>query len=221
MKYKSVVVTQRGGPDVLQVIENDLRPPSSGEVRARILAVSVCAPDISSRYGHTPFAPKMPFVPGYAVIGDVDAIGVAVTQAAVGDRVAALTVYGGYAEYIYLMYSLASKSKHSTLIEYGATPIDYHTEDFVEVIRRAEPAGLDAVFDGVGGDDFKRGFGVLRRACKSFPSWKRPKPMSCWKVETSSAMLSCWRQTCCKFISLRNSNGWPECHLRCLPEGDR
>ncbi len=102
MKYKSVVVTQRGGPDVLQVIENDLRPPSSGEVRARILAVPVCAPDISSRYGHTPFAPKMPFVPGYAVIGDVDAIGVAVTQAAVGDRVAALTVYGGYAEYIYL-----------------------------------------------------------------------------------------------------------------------
>ncbi len=228
MKYKSVVVTQRGGPDVLQVVENDLRSPTSGEVRVKILATPVCAPDISSRYGRTPFAPRVPFVPGYAVVGDVDAIGAMVTTAAVGDRVAALTVYGGYAEYIYLrqselismpvtvdpaeavtlilnylvayqtlhrtakiktgktmliigasggigtallqlgqlaqlkMYALASQSKHSVLLEYGAIPIDYHKEDFVEIVRQAEPAGLDAVFDGVGGDYFQRGFSVVR-----------------------------------------------------------
>ena len=42
------------------------------------------------------------------------------------------------------MYGIASKSKHPILAEYGATPIDYRTEDFVEVIRRAEPGGLDA-----------------------------------------------------------------------------
>jgi NADPH2:quinone reductase len=41
-------------------------------------------------------------VPGYAIIGVVDAIGGGVTNAAVGDRVAALTVLGGYAEYIFL-----------------------------------------------------------------------------------------------------------------------
>ena len=29
MKYKSVVVTKRGGPDVLQIIENDLREPAA------------------------------------------------------------------------------------------------------------------------------------------------------------------------------------------------
>jgi NADPH:quinone reductase-like Zn-dependent oxidoreductase len=235
MKYKSVIVTRRGGPEVLQVIESDLHPPSAGQARIKILAVPVCLPDVEARYGRSPFAPKTPFVPGYAVIGVVDAVGrqrrpsgEGVTQAAVGDRVAALTTYGGYAEYIFLgekqlipvpaafdpaeaaplilnyivayqtlhrtarvkagdkvliigasggigtaylqlgkladltMYGIASKSKHPILTEYGATPIDYHTQDFVELIRKAEPDGLDAVFDGIGGDYIQRGFSLLR-----------------------------------------------------------
>ena len=229
MKYKSIIVTRRGSPEVLEIIENDLRAPLAGEARIKILASCVCLPDIQARYGHTPFAPRVPFVPGYAIIGVVDALGDRVTNVAVGDQVAALTVFGGYAEYIFLgkqhiipvpttldpaeavtlilnyivayqtlhrsakvkagdkvlivgasggvgtallqlgilanlsMYGIASKSKHNILIEYGATPIDYHTQDFVEVIRRAEPYGLDAVFDGMGGDYLKRGFSLLRR----------------------------------------------------------
>jgi NADPH:quinone reductase-like Zn-dependent oxidoreductase len=47
------------------------------------------------------------------------------------------------------MYAMASKSKHSLLSEYGATPIDYHSQDFVEEINRAEPDGLDVVLDGM------------------------------------------------------------------------
>ena len=229
MKYKSVIVTERGDPEVLQVIESDLRAPLAGEARIKILAVPVCLPDVEARYGRSPFAAKTPFVPGYAVIGVVDAIGEGVINAAVGDRVAALTTYGGYAEYIFLgekqlipvptdldpaevaplllnyivayqtlhrsakveagdrvliigasggigtaflqlgklanltMYGIASKSKHHVLTEYGAMPIDYRTQDFVEVIRQAEPDGLDAVFDGIGGDYIKRGFSLLRR----------------------------------------------------------
>ena len=229
MKYKSVVVTKRGGPKVLQVIESDLRVPSTGEARIKILAVPVCLPDIEARYGRTPFAVKTPFVPGYAIVGVVDAIGEGVTNAEVGDRVAALTAFGGYAEYIFLgekqlipvpatldpaeaaplilnymvayqtlhrsakvkagdrvliigasggigtallqlgklanltMYGIASKSKHHIVTEYGATPIDYRTQDFVEVIRKAEPDGLEAVIDGIGGDYIKRGFSLLRR----------------------------------------------------------
>src|ERR1700683_83884 len=44
------------------------------------------------------YAPKIPFVPGYEAAGVVDAIGAGVTGFAVGERVAALTVYGGFAE---------------------------------------------------------------------------------------------------------------------------
>jgi NADPH:quinone reductase-like Zn-dependent oxidoreductase len=243
MRYKSIIVTKKGGPEVLEVFENDLRAPSAGEVRIKVLAAPVCLPDVEARYGRTPFAPKIPFVPGYAIIGIVDAVGHDVANVAVGDRVAALTVYGGYAEYIFLgeeqlipapttvdpaeavplilnyivayqvlyrsakvkagdkvliigasggigtaflqlgrladltMYGIASKSKHHILTEYGATPIDYRTQDFVEVIREVEPDGLDAVFDGIGGDYIARGFSLLRRG-GTFVGYANPLSLS-------------------------------------------
>lgn len=109
LRYKSVVVTKRGGPEVLQVVENDLHPPSAGEVRIKTLARPVCGPDIQARYGQTPISPKVPFVPGYAIVGTVDAVGQpkrppgqGVINVTGGDRVAALTISGGYAEYITL-----------------------------------------------------------------------------------------------------------------------
>ena len=86
MKYKSVIVTRRDSPEVLRIIENDLRAPSAGVARIKIQVTPVCRPDIQARYGHTPFAPKIPFVPGYAIIGIVDAIGEGVTNTAVGFR---------------------------------------------------------------------------------------------------------------------------------------
>jgi NADPH:quinone reductase-like Zn-dependent oxidoreductase len=62
------------------------------------------------------------------------------------------------------MYAIASKSRHPILIEYGATPIDYRTQDFVEVIRQAEPDGLDAVLSGMTRLDYiKGGLSLLRR----------------------------------------------------------
>jgi len=104
MRYKSVIVPRRGSPEVLQLVENDLRAPLTGEVRVKILATSVCQDDIAARIGNRPgpFLPKLPFVPGYAILGLVDAVGEGVTEVSVGDRVAALTRVDGYAEYIFL-----------------------------------------------------------------------------------------------------------------------
>jgi NADPH:quinone reductase-like Zn-dependent oxidoreductase len=84
MKYKTVAVTERGGPEALHVIENDLRPPSAGEARVRILAAPVCQDDVAAQLGNRPFLPKLPFVPGYTMIGVVDAIGEGVSGVAVG-----------------------------------------------------------------------------------------------------------------------------------------
>jgi NADPH:quinone reductase-like Zn-dependent oxidoreductase len=220
MKYKSVLVTRFGGPEVLQVVENDLHSPAATEVRIKVLAAAVCRPDVTVRRGEalytgTPLGKKPPFVPGYAIIGEVDAIGVKVRGVAIGERVGVLTVTGGYAEYLYWrsdrlipvpneldpaeavtlvlnyivayqslhrsakvkpgeitliigasggigtalmqlgnladlrMYGLASKCKHDLLIQFGVTPIDYQTQDFVEVIRQLEPEGLEVVIDGM------------------------------------------------------------------------
>jgi NADPH:quinone reductase-like Zn-dependent oxidoreductase len=91
---------------VLQVVENALRAPSKGEARIRVLAAAVSRPDITVRsgqslYSGTPLGQKVPFVPGYAVIGDVDAVGEGVTSVAIGDRVGVLTVTGAYTEVLY------------------------------------------------------------------------------------------------------------------------
>jgi NADPH:quinone reductase-like Zn-dependent oxidoreductase len=61
------------------------------------------------------------------------------------------------------MYGVASGSKRSVIEEYGATPIDYRTQDFVEVVRRAAPGGIDVIFDGMDGADLWRAGGLLRR----------------------------------------------------------
>ena len=101
MKYKCVVVTERGGPEKLQIQEKELVLPSIGEARIKILAASVVQDDISVRRGNRPILPKPPFVPGYASIGVVEAIGEGVNDIAVGDCVAALTQLGSHAEFIY------------------------------------------------------------------------------------------------------------------------
>jgi NADPH:quinone reductase-like Zn-dependent oxidoreductase len=235
MKYKSVIATKNGGPEVLQVVENELRLPRAGEVRIRTLAAAVSRPDITARtgqalYSGTPLGQKTPFVPGYAIIGIVDAVGEGVREVAVGDRVGALTVIGGYSEFVYRksnllipipaaldpveavpiilnyvvayqalhraakvksgdrvllvgasggigtallqlgrlaalkMYAVASRRKHGVLVEYGAIPIDYHTQDFVEVIRQAEPEGLQAVISGMTNvDTIRGGLSLLQR----------------------------------------------------------
>lgn len=104
--YNNVIVTRLGGPEVLQVVENKLRLPLAGEVRIKVLASSVSQPDITARagkalYSGTPLGQKVPFVPGYSVVGDIDALGEGVDGPAGGERVGALTVTGGYSEYLY------------------------------------------------------------------------------------------------------------------------
>jgi NADPH:quinone reductase-like Zn-dependent oxidoreductase len=62
------------------------------------------------------------------------------------------------------LYAIASQRKHAILTAYGATPIDYCTQDFVAVIRRAEPDGLDVALDGMMRLDAMQGaLSLLRR----------------------------------------------------------
>jgi NADPH2:quinone reductase len=61
------------------------------------------------------------------------------------------------------MYGTASLQKHSLIAQYGAIPIDYKNEDFVERIKLAEPNGIDAVFDPIGGPYFPRSLKILKK----------------------------------------------------------
>jgi len=96
--YRAVMLTKKGGPEVLQVVELPIQEPGPGQLRVRVRAAGVGATDVVMLGGSYPFAPKIPFVAGYEAAGVVDAIGVGVTGFALGQRVAALTVYGSFAE---------------------------------------------------------------------------------------------------------------------------
>ena len=61
------------------------------------------------------------------------------------------------------IYGTASKENHEFIQKHGAIPIDYHHEDFVEIIKQAEPNGIDAVFDPIGGGYFPRSLKVLKK----------------------------------------------------------
>ncbi len=107
MKYDRVVVSRHGGPDVLEVMEEDLPEPGAGEVRVKVLAAGVSAFDlIYRRWGRLPGSPRPPFTLGEDVVGVVDKLGTGVSSLAPGQTVAggtwALGVGGGYAEFICL-----------------------------------------------------------------------------------------------------------------------
>jgi NADPH2:quinone reductase len=65
------------------------------------------------------------------------------------------------------MFSTASPRNHELVRSFGAEPIDYHTEDFVEVVLRQTRCGADVVFDPVGGArQLARSFRATRRGGK-------------------------------------------------------
>ena len=96
------MLTKRGGPEVLKQVELPLSAPGPGEVRLAVQATGAGGTDVLMRRGRYLYAPPYPFVPGYEVIGDVEALGPGVSGLTAGQRVAALIVHGGYAEKLVL-----------------------------------------------------------------------------------------------------------------------
>lgn len=61
------------------------------------------------------------------------------------------------------MYGTASSEKHDLLRELGVDPIDYRQEDFVEILQKRHPQGIDSAFDAIGGKNLRRSVRVVKR----------------------------------------------------------
>jgi NADPH:quinone reductase-like Zn-dependent oxidoreductase len=95
-----VWITRYGPPEVLELREAAMPQPSGGEVLIKVAAAGINFADIMARLGLYPDAPKPPCVVGYEVAGEVAAVGASSAGFAVGDRVIALTRFGGYSSYV-------------------------------------------------------------------------------------------------------------------------
>lgn len=228
MRHTRIIVTHYGGPDTLRLVEEECPEPRDGEVRVRVLAAGVSLPDIMAREGFHPETPKVPFTPGWDLVGVVDRLGGGVTGFERGQTVAAMPISGAYAEFVCLpqrqlvpvpdgvdaaeavslvlnyitayqmlhrsvhvepgqrvlihgaaggvgsalaqlgclagleMYGTCSSRGAAAVSDMGAIPIDYQNQDFVKEIQRLTSAGVDVVFDGIGGDHVWRSRQALR-----------------------------------------------------------
>ena len=98
-RMKAVEISQPGGPEVLKPVERPLPVPGPGEVLIKVVAAGVNGPDLMQRKGLYPAPPGASDLPGLEVSGVVIAAGDTVKRWSAGDKVAALTNGGGYAEY--------------------------------------------------------------------------------------------------------------------------
>lgn len=99
MKSECIVVTGRGGPEVLQPEQRD-SIAGPGEVLVQVVAAGVSYGDVLARAGVIPGGPKPPYVPGFDVTGTVIACGPGVTTFRVGQPVAALVREGAYCDVV-------------------------------------------------------------------------------------------------------------------------
>ena len=100
-KMARIIVTATGwSRKSCKYIEEEIPEPGPGEVRVKVLAAGVSFADVLMRRGLYPGTPPPPFTPGYDIVGEVDeARRREHRHFALGQRVGAMIVRGGYSQY--------------------------------------------------------------------------------------------------------------------------
>jgi NADPH:quinone reductase-like Zn-dependent oxidoreductase len=91
-----------GEPETLTARTITLPEPGPTEARVRVEATGISFAEQQMRLGKYYDQPSFPFVPGYDLVGIVEALGGPTADLAVGQRVAALTKVGGWADRVVL-----------------------------------------------------------------------------------------------------------------------
>lgn len=98
---QAIVITQPGGPQVLQLREVPTPEPVADQIRVRVRATALNRADMLQRMGRYPVPFGVPEdILGLEFAGEVDAVGPLVEKLRPGDRVFGLLGGGGYAEYV-------------------------------------------------------------------------------------------------------------------------
>jgi len=124
----SIAIRQPGGPDMLVPRVRLVAAPGEGEILVRVAAPGVNRPDVMQRQGHYPPPKGATEIPGLEIAGEVVQVGPGVTRWNKGDKVMALVVGGGCAEYCLAFASHALPVPPSlSMIEAAAVPETFFT----------------------------------------------------------------------------------------------
>jgi len=149
---RQAVIPRYGAADVFEMREGPDPTPREGEVRIRVRAAGINFADILARIGLYPDAPKPPIVVGYEVAGVVDAAGPGVSHPLEGDRVVALTRFGGYSDVVVVPAWQAFRfPDRLSDAEAAAVPVTYLTAAIALYKMAAVTAGEIVLVHNAGG----------------------------------------------------------------------
>ena len=149
---RQVVIPRYGPPEVFELRELPDPMPGEGEVRISVRAAGVNFADVLARMGLYPDAPKPPVVVGYEVAGVVDAVGRGVSTPQEGDRVVALTRFGGYADRVVVPAANAFRFPEALSdAEAAAVPVTYVTAALALYRMAALTSGETVLIHNAGG----------------------------------------------------------------------
>lgn len=96
----AIVAAEAGGPEVMRLADVDRPVPGEHQLLIKVAAAGVNFIDTYQRAGV--YAVEFPFTPGSEAAGEIVAVGSAVTEFSVGDRIATCEASAGYAQYLVL-----------------------------------------------------------------------------------------------------------------------
>ena len=124
----AIAIRAPGGPETLVAEERPTPAPGAGEVLVKVAAAGVNRPDVMQRQGLYPPPKGATDIPGLEIAGEVVALGESVTRWKLGDKVCALVIGGGYAQYCPAHESHALPLPgNCTMVEAAAMPETFFT----------------------------------------------------------------------------------------------
>ncbi|MDQ5909836.1 MAG: NADPH:quinone reductase [Pseudomonadota bacterium] len=149
---KAIVCHELTGPAALRFEEVPEPRPGPGQVRIRVRACGVNFADSLMTRGQYQQQPQPPFSPGFEVSGEVLERGAGVERIAVGDRVIAMTLHGGYAEQVVAEVKRCVPMPAAMSWEHGAAfPVVFGTSHVALWHRARLQAGETLVVHGASG----------------------------------------------------------------------
>jgi putative PIG3 family NAD(P)H quinone oxidoreductase len=98
-RMTAIGIKTPGGPEALVPEERAVPVPGDGEILVKVAAAGVNRPDVMQRKGLYPPPKGAPDIPGLEIAGEIVALGNNAKRWTIGDKVMALVVGGGYAQY--------------------------------------------------------------------------------------------------------------------------
>ncbi len=126
-RMTAIGIKAPGGPEALAPEERAVPTPGQAEILVKVAAAGVNRPDVMQRQGLYPPPPGAPDIPGLEIAGEIVALGPDVKRWKAGDRVMALVVGGGYAEYCLAYGSHALPIRGLSMVEGAAIPETFFT----------------------------------------------------------------------------------------------